>query len=137
MEDEGEYKSDEEECPLEPAPKKVAAKAAAKKKPASKAKPKAAAKAKTKAAAKKAAAKAEATPKAVLKKPAGRSKPAADEESKPKRGKHGSCGTFARRYEPEVPSQANRFNAIKSVFMEHLSSKLEKQSAFQDHRAIE
>ena len=103
----------------------AAEKAAAKKKAEKEAAAKEKAEAKQAAAAKKAEAK-------VLKKPAGHGSTAGDEGSKPKRAKKGSCGTFARRYVPEVPLQAVRFNAIKSVFMEHLSSKLTSQSSFQD-----
>ncbi len=144
--------SDEEEeqgtkVQKKPAAKAAAKKAAAKKQPAAKkaaakkkAEKEAAAKeqgeAKEAAAAKKAEVKEAAAAKKaeakVLKKPAGHGSTAGDEGSKPKRAKKGSCGTFARRYVPEVPLQAVRFNAIKSVFMEHLSSKLTSQSSFQD-----
>ena len=43
--------------------------------------------------------------------------------------------TFARRYMPESETKATKFRAIRDVFMESLSSRLNSQSRFQDKHA--
>ena len=140
-EDEGEFKNEldaEDDQGMGGGKKprgKAKAKATAKAKAKAKAKVKeAAAKAKGKAASKaKAKAKAKVHAAKVESKGDGEEGDGKEGEPAPKKRARGATSaTFARRYVPEVPSQALRFNAIKSVFMENLAPVLRRQSTFQD-----
>ena len=120
--DEAEYQPDEEG---EAEPMK---RPSAKRSPRSKAKAKATSKSKSKGKGKAAQAKAKSKSKQAVPK----RKAEKDQVEKTEKKQKTGPSTFARRYEPEDASQADRYNAIKAVFMEKLADKIKCQSSFQE-----